>query len=386
MFSLVSLALASGGGQAFTPYTPTVGWTYYLEAAHPAGPATTWPACPFRFLSFPSQCNAVNLWSGAGVNQQFTLAPGDEPGTFTVHAGCGHPIGYSASCEDQQLTLGAHLPGQQHAFRFVQNSESFEWTVEAARRSTSCAYRWLSFPTSSCDATGPVPVMLQGGGGEPLTSRFRIHTAAGPTGRIHATNTDQPCADPFVWATGLDEYSLVCTGGLISYSTLRGSLGSNATFVAQGTALPASPPQPEWASSGNRWAPETTTLPSSNGIDSSDGSDARGPKQSLLFFSDSQPTGPRRVGWAWAAGGAGMGQWNRTASHYMDLGQSKAGEIDQHIFRDANGSTYIVWKTDDNSLQEKLTRIWIQEIVIETESGTVRQLRNPLKILDSERE
>jgi hypothetical protein len=68
----------------------------------------------------------------------------------------------------------------------------------------------------------------------------------------------------------------------------------------------------------------------------------------------------------------------------MDLGQSKAGEIDQHIFRDANGSTYIVWKTDDNSLQEKLTRIWIQEIVINARTGTVRQIGVPLKILDSE--
>eukprot|EP01046_Picozoa_sp_COSAG06_P008118 COSAG06_NODE_407_length_16111_cov_3.252748_10_plen_156_part_00 len=54
------------------------------------------------------------------------------------------------------------------------------------------------------------------------------------------------------------------------------------------------------------------------------------------------------------------------------------------VFRADNGSTYIVWKTDDNSLQAKLTRIWIQEIVIDAESGTVQQLGAPLKILDSE--
>ena len=87
----------------------------------------------------------------------------------------------------------------------------------------------------------------------------------------------------------------------------------------------------------------------------------------------------------------------------MDLGDDPAGEIDQHVFRDANGSTvrahpgrlsalsvtyrfpyenpfctgilygragrlnalfggsrpgqYIVWKTDDNSLGKKLTRL-----------------------------
>lgn len=158
----------------------------------------------------------------------------------------------------------------------------------------------------------------------------------------------------------------------MTYFTLSGRLSANATFAAQGGALPASQQQPAWASSGNRWAPETTTVPTEP------------PHQSLLFFSDSQPSGPRRVGWAWATGGAGVGEWNRTAATYMDLGQSKAGEIDQHIFRDANGSTYIVWKTDDNSLQEKLTRIWIQEIVINTRTGTVRQIGVPLKILDSE--
>ena len=70
----------------------------------------------------------------------------------------------------------------------------------------------------------------------------------------------------------------------------------------------------------------------------------------------------------------------------MDLGQSKAGEIDQHIFRDVNGSTYIIWKTDDNSLRPPaglLTRIWAQEIVIDATSGTVRQLGSPRKIMDS---
>ena len=58
----------------------------------------------------------------------------------------------------------------------------------------------------------------------------------------------------------------------------------------------------------------------------------------------------------------------------MDLGDDPAGEIDQHVFRDGNGSTYIVWKTDDNSLGKKLTRLWAQEIVIDEASGTVAQV------------
>jgi hypothetical protein len=323
--ALLALLLAARA-EAFTPYAPTAGWTYYLEAAHAPGPATQWPACAYRFLSFPGSCDAVNLWRGAGANQQFSLVPGGEAGTFTIRAGCGQPLGYSATCEDEQLSLGGS--GHQHAFRFAQDSESFEWTIEAVGRPASCAYRWLSFPASSCGATSPVPVRLEGGGDGPLTSRFRIHAVAGPTGRIHATNTDRPCADPFAWTTAPDEYSLVCTGGLISYSTFRGAFSPNATFHSKGAALPPSPPQPRWASSGNRWAPEATTLPSAA---TSDGGAAA--QQSLLFFSDSQPTGPRRVGWAWATGGAGVGEWKRTAPTYMDLGQSKAGEIDQHVLR-----------------------------------------------------
>ena len=90
---------------------------------------------------------------------------------------------------------------------------------------------------------------------------------------------------------------------------------------------------------------------------------------------------PHAGGWAWAAGGPAVGGWNRTAPTHLDLGNSDAGEIDQHIFRAANGSTYIVWKTDDNSLQKKITRIWAQEIIIA--DGTVRLVGPRVQILDS---
>ena len=82
------LLLAPALASAFSPFEPTAGWTYYLEAAHD-GPATEWPQCPFRFLSFPGTCDAVNLWRGAGVNQRFTLAEARSGGAFTVQAGCG---------------------------------------------------------------------------------------------------------------------------------------------------------------------------------------------------------------------------------------------------------------------------------------------------------
>ena len=158
----LALALAHGG-VAFTPYEPSAGWTYYFEAAHPGSPATAWPACPFRFLSYPSSCDAVNLWRGAGVNQRWTLAPGDEPGTFFVQAGCGQRLGYSTSCADQQLSLGAGSAAadERFGFRLSQGAaaDSFEWSLEASDRPAGCVNRWLSFPSSSCSATSPVPVV-----------------------------------------------------------------------------------------------------------------------------------------------------------------------------------------------------------------------------------
>lgn len=213
------LGLAATPTGAFNPYTPTASWEYYIEAAH-VGPAasTAWPACPFRFLSFPTSCDALNLWSGVGVNQKFKLVAGSKPGTFAIEAGCGKPLGYSANCEDQEVQLGPaplqhdftvrfltisqqlcwfsavfsvtcgifqrkiHLTFCCKTPQFAQDAQSFEWTIEAAGRS-SCAYKYVSFPAASCSATQPVPVTLEGGGGGPLTSTFRIHAAAGPTTR-----------------------------------------------------------------------------------------------------------------------------------------------------------------------------------------------------------
>ena len=69
---LLGLVGARGrGAQAFSPYTaPAAGWSYFLEAAHPAN---LWPQCAARFMSFPTSCDGLDLWSGAGDNQQFEL-------------------------------------------------------------------------------------------------------------------------------------------------------------------------------------------------------------------------------------------------------------------------------------------------------------------------
>ena len=70
-----------------TPYAPTVGWTYAIEAIR----SSPWPACPYRFLSFPDACDSVDLWRGAGVNQFWTMeaASPTDPSVFYLRGSCG---------------------------------------------------------------------------------------------------------------------------------------------------------------------------------------------------------------------------------------------------------------------------------------------------------
>eukprot|EP01047_Picozoa_sp_COSAG01_P043383 COSAG01_NODE_3847_length_5644_cov_25.352209_10_plen_149_part_00 len=119
---------------------------------------------------------------------------------------------------------------------------------------------------------------------------------------------------------------------------------------------------PGWASSGNRWAPEniefsargtgvdinsvtknastTTTTVSAVGQRADDGATT----MNVVFFSDSTgESGKHRVGWAMSSAAEAplRGSWKDYSPSYMDLGNSAAGEIDQHIFRDTDGKTYV---------------------------------------------
>jgi hypothetical protein len=39
-------------------------------------------------------------------------------------------------------------------------------------------------------------------------------------------------------------------------------------------------------------------------------------------------------------------------------------EQDQHTFRDDDGTTYLIWKTDDNSVGANTTRLWGQRLLV----------------------
>ena len=53
----------------------------------------------------------------------------------------------------------------------------------------------------------------------------------------------------------------------------------------------------------------------------------------------------------------------------------------QHIFKDVDGTTYLLWKTDDNSVGSKTTRLWGQQIAIK--SGSVSLLGTRKQLMDS---
>ena len=73
--------------------------------------------------------------------------------------------------------------------------------------------------------------------------------------------------------------------------------------------------------------------------------------------------------------------WTIYSQTPLDLGNSPAGEIDQHIFHDIDNKTYLLWKTDDNSIGSKTTRLWGQEVRITV--GQVDLLGERKMLMDS---
>ena len=344
---------------AATPYLPTSNWTYYLEAAH----AQPWPSCAYRFLSYTSDCGHDDLYNSVGANQEFWLSPAPEGNqTFYLRLSCGKYLSVAGACSNTVVETWPQA-GINQAFRFVSGSDAdlpFKWAIEAVGRA-SCTKRYLSFASSCSDHA-----VVMGGTQQP----FRLHAVHGPAPTVTAASA-KPCADPFSWySRGAQRYYVACTDGALGLEHVA-TVSASMTFVADGTALDVGS-VPAWASSGNRWAPENLELQSGGG--------------NALFFSDSQSSdGRHRVGWAMSGrdGRSLAGSFNTYAAAPLALGDSAGGEIDQHVFRDdANGgATYLLWKTDDNSVGAKTTRLWAQRVAVAP--GNVTLLGAKQELLDS---
>ena len=348
------------GVYAISPYEIVDGSTFYIEAAR----EETWPGCAYRFLSFPSSCDAADLWNNVGINQEWTVRDNGD-GSFSLEASCGHFFSYSLDCDNHYVTLTSTKDVNTQALSFVVGDNTqFEYYIKAVGRE-HCDYQWLSFPVP-CTTSSPDLVDLWHAAG--TDQRFRLHPVRTKDPIIMEPISDAGCADPYAWfSASAGSYALQCTGGDLPLSFSE-EMGAAASFSLAGDSLGGSPAP--WASvPGQRWAPENYEV--------------EGGSENYAFFSSSSDaTGNvHRVGYSLSTTGAQPKAWDEYSSSYLNLGNTAGGEIDQTVFKDDDGRLYMLWKSDDNNVGMTTTRLWMQEVVIGNASVTL--LGSPTVIMDS---
>ena len=113
---IILLTLVMRGARSFTPYTPTVGWTYYLEAAR----QQNWPECTNRFMSIDSHDTKVSLSSNADSTAEFTLeASNNRDAAFYLKLSNGKYLSYAGPCNELQVDTWPEA-GINQEFRFIQ--------------------------------------------------------------------------------------------------------------------------------------------------------------------------------------------------------------------------------------------------------------------------
>ena len=324
-----------------TPYFPSDGWTYILEAVL----SEPWPLSAYRFMSVDNS-SAFVLSNGTDGDHQkitlFTKSDKTNPFTFRLQLHCGRFVSYHSTCSDLDLTTSV---GLERHFRFASITNAdvpFTWRLEAVDR-IRCPGRFLSVY-----ADGSLQL-------DTAATEFRLHPLRGGKLTAIQPNTLQHCADPFMWRYG-EQFQLLCSGGhLPLLSSTR--MASDVTFSRDGDALGGA--LPAWAAAGRRWAPENLESPADSNF-----------TWRLCTFSVVEPhSGVHRVGWVMSHVSSQplASSWADYAPTLFNLGNTPAGEIDPHVFRDpADGATYLLWKTDDNAVGVATTSILAQRIHVST--------------------
>lgn len=395
---LAVMSVASVAG--FTPYTPTPGWRYALEAAG----RELWPACPDRFVTFPLSCAPpITLGATVGTATSIELVPvpsgsifyshqpetrgasssgSDDGGTFYIKLGCGRYLSVAGPCDQLQVDDWPEA-GINQAFRFAPlpdgggpshdetlrdpaagaaagTNVSFGWSLEAVGRA-ECANRFVNFPPTCGDGTARLTMAVT-----PGLIRLQVLGSINPLSK--APSSSQGCADPFAWwARKAGSYYLTCTGGNLGLYSIRdhGAINATAQFVLAGEALGGHPSA--WAASGNRWAPENLEVSGGSNV--------------IFVADDDNGKAPHRVGWVMSHKDVAPGSWDSYSPTALNLGGARGGEIDAHVFRDTDGKTYLLWKTDDNSIGATTTRLWGQELAVTP--TTVSLVGSRKQLLDS---
>jgi hypothetical protein len=192
-----------GAADAFTPYTPAVGWTYALEAARDQA----WPGCTDRLVSLDSDSRTLSL---AGSVQVFTLVAGSKrarsdvvgggDGAVYLQLANGHFMSYAGPCDQLHVDTWPEA-GINQEFKFVRpannTSAPFEWSLVGVGRAGCPGADTVTFSAADC---GAASLAMGDGARQPAAdATFRLHAVRGGEGYDKKANSNGPCADPFAW-------------------------------------------------------------------------------------------------------------------------------------------------------------------------------------------
>lgn len=177
-------------------------------------------------------------------------------------------------------------------------------------------------------------VVACGGGGEDGATSRAVH---GETFRNPVFAGDFP--DPFVLRVGGTYYAYATNGGGRNVRTVR-----SADLVHWRRGPDALPTVGPWALEGKTWAPEVARLAG---------------RYVLVYTADSSELFTQCIGRAVARSPAGPFV---DGSEKPFLCQPDAGgSIDPSVFTDADGTSYLLWKNDGNSIGER-TYLYAQRL------------------------
>ncbi len=186
-----------------------------------------------------SSCDStVDLWKGAGLNQQWQLIPVGQSDIYYIKSVvCGRYLSYTS---DTWTDAGMN---QQFKLSRV-GSNLFEYSLEAVGRG-QCGTRFVSFPVG-CTTSSPDKIDLWSAVGPDQT--FRLHPAWSPAPVTHKVASSMVCPDPFVWqakntdvATASNAFFIQCTGDGIKLGKTSSLVPAEAYFEYLGNSLGGTP-------------------------------------------------------------------------------------------------------------------------------------------------
>lgn len=159
--------------------------------------------------------------------------------------------------------------------------------------------------------------------------------------------------DPFVLQVGKTYYAYATNSDAEDIPTLR------STNLVHWTALPDSfPVPPRWVTS-DIWAPTVVRLADGKYVLYFAGRDINGGHECIGDAVGSSPAGP----------------FTTTVAKPVICQQALGGDIDPDVFRDSNGSLYLLWKNDGNCCGVT-TYLWSQKLAA---NGTT-EVGKPVKL------